>query len=146
MKHGTCSLCTFLGRLAIGALFIWAGLGKIFNFDGVSAYMGGHQMTMVTPLLIGAIVLEILGGLFIVFGWKARITAAVLIIYLIVVSVIFHNFWALDGAARAAELSNLMHNVAIIGGLFYILGCGSGHWACDRCCCCPKTGDETACR
>lgn len=127
----TCSFCFFLGRLFISAIFILSGIGKFFNFDATAQYMASQGMTMIPFFLIGAALIEIVGGLSLLLGCRARIGALLLLLYLIPTTIIFHNFWMLEGAAREAQIIEFMKNLAIFGGLWYIIGGGPGRFSID---------------
>lgn len=124
-----------IGRLCIAAIFIISGISKFLNFDHTVAYMESKGMTMIPLFLFGAALVEILGGLSLVFGYKTRLSATILLLYLIPTTVIFHNFWDLSGADRAAQQIEFLKNLAIFGGLLYVLSSGPGRCSCDACCC-----------
>lgn len=128
------SFIMFLARLCIAATFILAGISKFINFDATMAYMTSKGMTLVPLFLFGAAFVEILGGLSLVFGYKTRLGAAILLLFLIPTTYIFHDFWNLNGADRAAQQIEFFKNLAIFGGLLYVVATGPGGCACDACC------------
>ena len=130
---GLQSFGMLLGRIALSAVFIIPGFIKIAGWDGYVQYMTAKGMTMV-PLFLGlAILIEILGGLALFFGFKTRIVAALLLLYLIPVTGIFHDFWNGDDPNKM-QLFNFLKNLAIIGGLFYVTTIGAGRFSIDWCC------------
>jgi putative oxidoreductase len=106
-----------LGRLALGAIFLMSGLGKLANLSETAAYMRSAHMSAVPLFLTGAILLEILGGLSVITGLKARWGAMALIVFLVPATFIFHNFWAYQGMDRQMQMINFLKNVSIGGGL-----------------------------
>ena len=122
---------TFIARLCMAAIFIWAGAGKIIFYDMTAQYMASKGLTMIPVFLFSAAAVEILGGLSLVLGYKTRLGAAVLLLFLIPTTLIFHDFWNLEGAAGYTEHINFMKNLAIFGGLLYVLAHGAGRWALD---------------
>lgn len=128
------SLGMFLGRLAIGALFILSAFGKITQWDGTVQFMAAKGMTMIPLFLLLSILVELLGGLSLVFGYKCRWAATVLLLYLIPVTGIFHDFWNVDEADKQLQIIMFMKNLAIFGGLLYVACCGSGKCGVDQCC------------
>lgn len=131
-----CSFLMFLGRLMIGAIFLWSGISKALNYEGfakyvksndaLSQFLGSQGVEYLAFLLVGAALIEIVGGLSLIIGWKARWGAALLFLFLIPVTFFFHQFWALDGAARELQMIAFFKNLAIMGGLLYVVSAGSG--------------------
>jgi putative oxidoreductase len=115
------------GRLLLAYLFIDAGYGKIAGFAGTAKYMASKGMAMVEPLLVATIVIELVGGLMIAVGVKARWAAWVIFLFLIPVTVIFHPAWA-DPAQAIAFNKNL----AIMGGMLYLALIGPGRLSLDK--------------
>lgn len=134
MSH-LASLGMLLGRIAIGTLFILAGLGKFMDVEGTSAYMASKGMTMIPFFLYSAAIIEILAGLALIVGFKTRWAALLLALFIIPTVLIFHDFWNLEGpVARAVELTAFLKDWAIFGGLLYIAAIGGGKYAIDNCC------------
>jgi uncharacterized membrane protein YphA (DoxX/SURF4 family) len=77
-------------------------------------------------LLSLAVALEILGGALVLLGLYARLGALVLLVFLVPVSIIMHNFWAYEGKEQTEQMINFMKNVAIMGGLTMVLALGAG--------------------
>lgn len=109
-----------LGRLALGAIFLMSGLGKLADLSGTAAYMRSAHMSAIPLFLTGAIILEILGGLSVISGLKARWGAIALIVFLVPATFIFHNFWAYQGMDRQMQMISFLKNVSIGGGLLYL--------------------------
>ncbi len=125
-----------LGRICLSAIFILSGVGKFLDLQGTSAYMEAKGLPFVSVLLIAAALVELLGGLSLLLGYKARCGASLLMIYLIPVTLIFHDFWNVSDAAMAKiQMIMFMKNLAIFGGLWYAISCGAGSCACDSCGC-----------
>ena len=121
-----------LGRILLSAIFISSGYHKITGWEQTANYMAAKALPMVPVLLVGAILVEIVGGLSVVVGFKARIGAALLIVFLIPTTVIFHDFWAYEAPQQQDQLINFMKNLAILGGLFQIAAVGPGPWSIDK--------------
>jgi len=115
-----------LGRILIAALFLRSGFGKITGFSAVAAGMTNKGLPFAEMLLMGAIVFEIAGSLALVLGWKARWGALLLILFTIPATLIYHDFWSMEGGEYRRQFSHFMKNLAIIGGLLVVMGVGSG--------------------
>ena len=85
---------SLVGRILLALIFIMSAIGKIGDFEGTSGYMSSHGMPMVPLFLLGAIVIEMAGGLSLLSGYKTKLGALVLVVFLIPTTLIFHAFWA----------------------------------------------------
>ncbi|HSE02460.1 MAG TPA: DoxX family protein [Burkholderiales bacterium] len=125
-----CNLVTaygpVVGRIMITPLFLMSGYGKITGFAGTAANMGNAGLPFPEFLLVGAIAFELAGGLMVLLGWRARFGALLLAVFTIAATLVFHNFWAVEAAQFRGQLSQFMKNLAILGGLVYIMVAGSG--------------------
>lgn len=136
---------TFLGRIFISLFFILSAIHKSFqwqetehsltnvllNWQSFSSFWMPLQnffttlLEWVPALLIFLLSIQLLGGLLIFFGLKVRWGAFLLILFLISTTLLFHHFWFLNGSQRDDELILFLKNLAIIGGLLYVLSFGS---------------------
>jgi putative oxidoreductase len=116
-----------LGRILIALLFLPSGFEKVSDFHGSVEYAIGHNLPL--PVLgVGiALVIELLGSLLLVIGYKARWTAAIMAVYCIVAAVFFHNNFA-----EVMERINFFKDVAIAGGLLQIAYFGAGPLSVDN--------------
>jgi putative oxidoreductase len=121
-----------LGRILLALIFLISGLGKIFDWQGTAGYMASKGMPLIPFFLLGAIVLELAGGLAVLLGFKARIGALLLIVFLIPATLIFHNFWTLTGMERQIQMIMFLKNLAIMGGLLLVVGLGPGPLSLDE--------------
>lgn len=125
-----------VGRILISYMFIIAGVGKIMKFSSTAAYMATKGVPMTEVLLALTILIELGGGLLILLGWKARWSALVMFLFLIPVTLVFHNFWTIqDAIARTHDMHAFMKNTAIMGAMLYIMAYGSGPFSVgkDKC-------------
>jgi len=107
----------FVSRLLLAFIFIFSGIGKIFGWSATAGYMASKGLPLVPVLLVGAIVVEVVGGLAILFHIYARWAALVLVVYLIPVTLIFHDFWAVPAEQQQIQMIMFLKNLAIMGGL-----------------------------
>lgn len=122
---------TLIGRILMSALFLISGSLKVMGFHASVGMVIAKGMPLPTLAILGAIVFEILGGLAILVGYQTRIVCWVLFLYLIPTTLIFHNFWADQGALRAAMMTHFLKNLAIMGGLLFLAELGSGGCSLD---------------
>lgn len=117
---------TFLGRLLLSSIFLISGFTKIAKPSGDAGQMRSKGMPAVGFFLVMAILVEVGGGLSILLGYKARLGALALFLYLIPVTCIFHNYWTYQDKERLVQMENFMKNLTIMGGLLLVAALGSG--------------------
>lgn len=120
------------GRVLMALIFLMSGYGKLTDFSGTVGFMAGKGMPMAEFLAAGAMVFELGGALMLVLGWKMRWGALMLILFTIPATIIFHNFWAADAAEYQGQLINFMKNLAMVGGLIYMMAFGAGPLSIDK--------------
>ncbi len=74
---------SLLARIGLSAIFMWSGINKIIDPVATQENMIAHGMPLTLIFLVGAIALEILGGLSVLLGIKTRWGATMLIVFLI---------------------------------------------------------------
>ena len=114
-----------VARIFIGHIFLLAGVSKIGNIDGTTAYM--EAMGVPGILLYPTIALEIIGGLAIIAGWFTRITSLALAGFTVIAAVIFHNNFG-----DQMQMILFMKNIAITGGLLLLASYGAGAYSVDN--------------
>jgi putative oxidoreductase len=129
VKTGSVGL---LGRVLVAMIFLVAGLGKIPNFEQTVQYMTAQGFPLAPVFLFPAIFVEVIGGLMILVGLRARLASGLLFLYLIPLTVVFHGFWSLSGVERQMQFGNFLKNLAIMGGLLGIVAYGAGAISIDR--------------
>lgn len=113
-----------VGRILISMIFIMAGLNKIGGYAATQGYMDSMGVPgILLPLVIA---LEVLGGLAILVGWQTRLVAFSLAVFSVLAAVLFHaNF------GDQMQVIMFMKNLAIAGGLLFLVANGSGAYAVD---------------
>jgi putative oxidoreductase len=120
-----------IGRLLISIVFLLSGIMKLMSWSMVASMMVSKGFPIATVMLVGAVIVEILGGLCLLLGFKARIAAFILFLYLIPTTLAFHNFWAMQGPMRMDNQGHFLKNVAIMGGLLMVTAYGAGKLSID---------------
>ncbi len=115
-----------IGRLLLGAIFVWAGFGKAMAAGGTIAYFA-HLGLPVPPLAYAVTVAIELGvGLLFVVGLFGRSSALVLAFWCIATALTAHT----DFADRNM-LIHFYKNVAMCGGFIYAALLGPGAYSVD---------------
>jgi putative oxidoreductase len=121
-------LLPLVARLLVTPEFLVAVRGKTFGWSGQAAYMQSKGMTMIVPLLAMALVIEAVGSLCLITGYRARTAAAVMFVYLGIVSVRLHAFWNQTGNSAAMNQQAFLRNLGMMGCLLMISVYGPGLW------------------
>lgn len=120
-----------LGRAMFAAIFLLAGPGHFQ--DTTIAYAAGQGVPFPELLVPFAGVLAMLGGLSVLLGFRARIGAAMLIAFLVPVTLMMHNFWAISDPMYAGmQQAMFMKNLSMLGGALLIAHFGAGPVSLDR--------------
>ena len=125
------SILNVLGRIAIAALFLPAGLNKLMGMEGVTSYFASLGLPVVAVLVWVVIAIEVLGGVALILGYKTRLVAIGLAIFTVLASIVGHAFWA--APVDAAFIAQLLFfkNMAVTGGLLVLASSGAGSISID---------------
>ena len=110
-----------IGRCLLGLYFLVPGVSKVTGFAANAAYMEQHGMVLVPFFLVVTLVLQIGGGVFLIVGFKVRLTALMFAAMTLVINIVMHDFWNVyDGLSQAHETQNFVKNLAIMAGLLLL--------------------------
>lgn len=139
-------LIAFLGRIFFSLIFIFSGVNKIMNWDVSEQFLVNQMLDVLSKsyqqgwaqalldrviplaptLLVIATIIELAGGLFVLLGIQVRLGAFFLSLYLIPVTLLFHNFLGLEGSEQQLQMIMFLKNLSILGGGLVLLAFGSG--------------------
>lgn len=136
------NILLIIGRIAFVLIFILSGAQKLLDISGTATMI--ESKLVVPPILIDlerqlqgatgiplprllaiiAGVVEIGGGLLIAANIGTRVAAAALILFTAAATYLFHDFWAMTGADRSANMIHAMKNLSMMGALlvFFVIG------------------------
>lgn len=137
-------LVFFIGRACFSVIFILAGAQKIFNWAAVEQglvnalceWMGAFQrmgwshqfidilISWAPLLMVFCIVFEVIGGILLFLGVRVRLASFLLILVLVSATLLFHNFWMMEGDQVALQMVMFLKNLSIFGGLLVFLVIG----------------------
>lgn len=112
------------GRILLALIFIQSGLGKIGGIEGTQGYMA--MMGVPGILIYPTILVEVVGGLFIVLGFQTRIAALLLAGFSLLSGYLFHF-----DPSNQMEMISFMKNVTIAGGFLLLVAHGAGKISID---------------
>jgi len=113
------------GRFFLAIIFFMSGLTKISQYAGTQGYM--EAMGVPGFLLPLVILIEAVGGLAIILGWKTKYVAIALAGFSLISAVLFHADFS-----NQAEMTNFMKNIAIAGGFLTLFVHGPGVFSLDN--------------
>jgi putative oxidoreductase len=106
-----------LGRLLLGAHFAWAGIHHFTSLPPIAASMQARGVPAASAVLVIGSIFQTVCGLVLMVGpWPAW-GALGLVLFTIVASIMFLDFWNKTGEARAGAIGTWKTNLALIGGL-----------------------------
>lgn len=110
-----------VARILIALIFVLSGASKITSFDGTVGYIASKGLPLASLAAIMAIIVELGGGLMLVFAYRARIAAFLLAGFTVVAAVVFHDFWSVPAAEMQNQMIHFMKNLALAGGLLMVV-------------------------
>ena len=131
-----------IGRIFLSIIFIIFGGSSIANWDVAytdldaaivnwQMYKGNIQavgslldvLTGYIQFLLGlGIFLQVMGGLMVFFGYKVKIGALFLSLYMVGSTLIYFPFWFYEGEQMTYNLVLFLKNVSIFGGILLLFG------------------------
>jgi putative oxidoreductase len=121
----------FFGRFFFALLFILAGLNH-FKSQTI-AYAASQGAPLASILVPFSGLLAVAGGLSILVGYRARIGAWLIALFLIGVTPIMHPFWKVsDPMMHQMQWVMFMKNLSMLGGALLISQFGAGPWSVDK--------------
>ena len=130
--NSTSDALSLIGRIFLAVIFLVSGFGKIGGFAGLVGAITSKGLPMAQVFAVATIIIELGAGLMLVFGLKARWAAFLLAVFTAIVTFFFHNFWAVAEAQKYMEQINFMKNLALIGGLMFVMAFGPGRLSIDK--------------
>ena len=133
-----------LGRIFVPIVFIWEAIQKLTNIgrfaklltdskvplpDEIAPYLGG--MPKYEALAWALAVLELVCGIMILIGFKARWGALVLVVFTASTIFFVHHFWDMTGDTYEQNQIQALKNLSIMGALLLIVAVGSGPHSVD---------------
>ncbi|MCV3209126.1 DoxX family membrane protein [Mesorhizobium sp. YC-39] len=112
----------FAARLLLGGAFVFAGLRNIQNQAFLTQLMAARGVPLARLALWAGIVVQVVAGVLVLAGLWIAVAAAALILFLIVATLMFDNFWDHQGPERAARINGFVANVALAGGFLSLMG------------------------
>ena len=119
-----------LGRFFFALIFIMSGP---FHFSKQEIAYAVTQGVPLAPILVPfSGVIAFAGGLSILLGYRAKLGAWLLVLFLVPVTLMMHNFWAVHDPMMAQfQMAMFMKNLGLLGGALLISQFGAGPFSLD---------------
>jgi putative oxidoreductase len=127
MKSASMDWVGLLGRILMSAIFIWGGYEKAMGSTATIAYFSKEGLFMPGAAFALALVVEIVGGILFLIGWRARLTALVLAVWCVATAVVAHRHFGDQN-----QMIHFMKNICMAGGFLQVVAFGAGRLSVDR--------------
>lgn len=115
---------TFFGRLFVGGFFVWLAVMMLRDRKAMLEWLKSKKVPWLNIVYPTAIALQLLGGALLILGMQMRLGALLLLAYNVPEMITLHDFWRHKGSDRHREMLYFMKDLAICGGLLFILALG----------------------
>ena len=115
-----------VGRLLIAVMFVQSGYEKLTDLAGTAGYIASGGLPNSTALAALTGVFELVAGLAIAIGFKARWAALLLAGFTLLASFLYHAYWSAPADQQMVVQLLFMKNMAIVGGLLVLTALGAG--------------------
>jgi putative oxidoreductase len=114
------SLLYLFGRFLLGGLYVAGGVEHFFALPVLTGIMAARGVPAAGTALILGSVWQIVFGTLLVFGLWLAPSAFALIVFTLIASVIFLNFWDKPEPEKTAQRNSFLANIAIMGALLMV--------------------------
>lgn len=121
-----------IGRIALVVIYLMSGFQKFTDLAGVAGMIATKGLPQPMTLATLAAVTEVAGALLIVVGLQTRLVALGLLVFTLVTTYFFHDFWNQPaGPDQANNMIHAMKNLSICGAFLMLAGTGAGRYSMD---------------
>ena len=121
LKGQTAQIAFLLGRLLVGGMYLSAGINNLVNLGATAGYAASKGVPDPALLVTLASALLVIGGISLLTGFQPRVGVAAVLLFLVPVTLVMHNFWALQGFQADLEMHSFLGNVALAGSALMFL-------------------------
>jgi len=121
-----------VGRVLLALIFVMSGINKLAHWSETASYMAAKGLPAVPLLLAVAVIIELACGVFVMIGYRTDVSALLLFLYLVPVTLVFHNFWSFHGMEAQMQMVNFLKNLSIMGGLLALASASPTHVSVDE--------------
>jgi putative oxidoreductase len=119
------------GRILYSLIFLLAPMGH-FSSQTIQ-YAASSGVPAASFLVPFSGVIALLGALSIMLGYKTKIGAGLIILFLIPITFMMHKFWTVsDPMMQQMQMAMFMKNISMLGGALMIAYWGAGPLSLDN--------------
>jgi uncharacterized membrane protein YphA (DoxX/SURF4 family) len=115
-----------MARVCLSMPFLYSGVDKCWRWTAAQREVAASGVPWPTLFHVAVVATQLGAGASVLIGIEAPLGAAVLCLFLIPVTVLYHPFWKRAGSDLVTEADHFLLNLAVIGGLLMIVGFGGG--------------------
>jgi len=112
------------GRVLVGGVFVYGAVEHFPALRPLTEMMRKRGVPMPLTVLVGGSLLQIGLGLALIAGVLVPWASLGLVVFTIAATIMFLNFWDMEGGARVGAKNTFVVNVALVGGLLVLAGMG----------------------
>jgi putative oxidoreductase len=123
-------ITTLIARVLFSLIFLMSGF-SLFS-AGVIDYAASQGVPLANVFVPISGIMAIVGALSIILGYKIKIGAILIALFLIPVSFSMHAFWKVaDPIMRQNQMIDFMKNMSMLGGALFFFVQGAGAYSLD---------------
>ena len=115
------AILIIVGRILLGAYFFRSGLQNLGKVDLHTGILEKKGVPLPRVAMWLAVAAEILGGASVVLGLFPAFGALALAVFTLAATVLYHNFWSMQGEERASHLNAFVSNLALVGAFIIVI-------------------------
>jgi putative oxidoreductase len=115
------SLPFVIGRLIVGAYYLYNGIHHFLELSQLAAYAKSKGVPAPEIAVAGAGLLLLLAGITILLGYEPRVGIAALVLFFVPVTIMMHNFWAVPADQETMQMIQFTKNFALLGSALMFL-------------------------
>lgn len=119
-------------RLMLAQMFVISGTGMLNDPASTVGLIAAKGLPGSTVLVTSIGILELVAAAALIVGWRARWAAGGLLVFTVIASLLFHNFWVAPATQQFMHQLLFMKNMAVAGGLLLVVALGAGAWSIDN--------------
>jgi putative oxidoreductase len=117
-----------IGRILFGGFFVMSGINHFTKLEAMTGYAKYKKLPAAKLGVLVSGLMMVLGGAYVVLGFYADLGALLIAIFLVLASIIFHNFWKeTDATAKQNEMLNFLKGFALAGAALILFALVAKH-------------------
>ncbi len=111
----------FVGRLIVGAFYLYNAVNHFVKLGQLSEYAKYKGVPLPEIAVVGSGLLLLIGGISIILGIFPEFGVTAIVLFLLPITFMMHNFWAVVEEQQMAETINFTKNLALLGSALMFL-------------------------